>query len=90
METRSDLKLNYVVLVTDLANTSIRGIHPALGRITGFLDPETKSQAIVQYSTQITPKSTVNRPISKLVRIVKADETIPAKGKCFLSPSTTR
>ena len=83
METRSELKLNDVVLVTDLANTSTRRIHPALGRITGFLDPETKSQAIVQYSTQTNPKSTVNRPISKLVRIVKADETIPAKGKCF-------
>ena len=57
----------------DLANTSTRGIHPALGRIIGFLDPETKSQAIVQYSTQTNPKSTVNRPISKLVHIVKAD-----------------
>ena len=90
METRSELKLNDVVLVTDLANTSTRGIHPALGRITGFLDPETKSQAIVQYITQTNSKSTVNQPISKLVRIVKADETIPAKGKCFLSPSTAR
>ena len=83
METCSELELNDVVLVTDLANTSRRGIHPALGRIIRFLDPETKSQAIVKYSTQTNKQSTVNRPISKLVRIVKANETIPVKGKCF-------
>ena len=85
METCSELKLNDVVLITDLANTSTRGIHPALGRIIGFLDPETTSQAIVQYSTQTNQKSTVKQPISKLVHIVKANETIPAKGKCFCS-----
>ena len=78
MATRSELELNDVVLVTDLASTSTRGIHPALGRIIGFLDPERKSQAIVKYS-----QGQVNRPISKLVRIVKANETIPAKRKCF-------
>ncbi len=50
METRSELELNDVVLVTDLASSSTRGIHPALGRIIGFLDPERKSQAIVKYS----------------------------------------
>lgn len=78
METRSELELNDVVLVTDLASSSTRGIHPALGRIIGFLDPERKSQAIVKYS-----QGKLNRPISKLVRIVKANETIPVKGKCF-------
>ena len=78
MATPSELELNDVVLVTDLASTSTRGIHPALGRIIGFLDPERRSQAIVKYS-----QGQVNRPISKLVCIVKANETIPAKGKCF-------
>jgi hypothetical protein len=78
MATRSDLEINDVVLITDLSNNTTRSIHPALGRITGFLDPDTRSQAIVKYST-----GQVDRPISKLVRIVKSNEQIPAKGKCF-------
>ena len=78
MATHFDLEVNDVVLITDLSNNSTRGIHPALGRITGFLDPEKKSQAIVNYSNGL-----VDRPISRLVRIVKALEQIPAKGKCF-------
>ena len=83
METCSELELNGVVLVKDLTNTITRGIHPALGRIIGFLAPETKSQAIVKYSQQTNQQSTINRPISKLVRIVKANEIIHVKGKCF-------
>jgi hypothetical protein len=78
MATRSDLEINDVVLITDLSNNTTRSIHPALGRISGFLDPDTRSQAIVKYST-----GQVDRPISKLVRIVKSNEQIPAKGKCF-------
>ena len=78
MKTCSALELNDVVLITDLASNSTRGIHPALGSSIGFLDPDKKSQAIVKYSN-----GQVNRPISKLVRIMKAYETIPAKGKCF-------
>ena len=50
MATRSALELNDVVLITDLASNSTRGIHLALGRIIGFLDPDKKSQAIVKYS----------------------------------------
>ena len=50
MATCSALEANDVVLITDLANNSTRGIHPALGHIIGFLDPEKKSQAIVKYS----------------------------------------
>ena len=76
MATCSALELNDVVLITDLASNSTRGIHPGLGRIIGFLDPDKKSQAIVIYSN-----SQVDRPISRLVRIVKANEITPAKGK---------
>jgi hypothetical protein len=50
MATRSALELNDVVLITDLASNNTRGIHPALGRIIGFLDSDKKSQAIVKYS----------------------------------------
>ena len=78
MATRSALELNDVVLITDLASNSIRGIHPALGRIIGFLDPDKKSQAFVKYSNR-----QVDRPISRLVHIVKGNEIIPAKGQCF-------
>ena len=78
MATRSALKLNEEVLITYLASNSTRGIHPALGCIIGFLDPDRKSQAILKYRN-----GQVNRPISKLVHIVKANETIPAKGICF-------
>ena len=78
MATRSALELNDVVLITDLASNSTRGIHPALGGIIGFLDPDKKSQAIVKYSN-----GRVDIPISRLVGIVKAKEIIPAKGKCF-------
>ena len=72
------LELNDVVLITDLASNNTRGIHPALGRIIGFLDPDKKSQAIVKYSN-----GQIDRLISTLVGIVKANEIIPAKGKCF-------
>ena len=75
MATWSALELNDVVLIRDLASNSTRGIHPALGCITGFRDPDKKSQAIVKYSK--------GGPISRLVCIVKANETIPAKIKCF-------
>ena len=78
MATRSALELSDVILITDLASNSTRGIHPALGSSIGFLDPDKKSQAIVKYSN-----GQVNRQISKLVRILKANETIPAIGNCF-------
>ena len=78
MATRSDLEKDDIVLITDLSSNSTRSIHPGLGRITGFLDPDSKSQAIVKYSN-----GKVDRPISKLVVVVRADEQIPDKGKCF-------
>ena len=78
MATRSALEQNDVVLITDLSSNSTRGIHPALSCIIGFLNPDKKSQAIVKYSN-----GQVDRPISRLVRIVKANEIIPAKGNCF-------
>ena len=68
----------FEIKITDLSNNTTRSIHPALGRITRFLDPDIKSQAIVKYS-----KGRVDRPISKLVVVVRADEQIPTKEKCF-------
>ena len=66
-------------MITDLASNSGRSSpHPALGRIQGFLDPENRSQAIVKYHS-----GTVDRPVSRLVRVVKADEEISKKGKCI-------
>ena len=79
MATRSNLEIGDVVLITDLSSNSTRSVHPALGRITGFLDPDSKSQAIVQYSN-----GKVDRPVSKLVVVVKASELpVNEKGKLF-------
>ena len=79
MVTRSNLEIGDVVLITDLSSNSTRSVHPALGRITGFLDPDSKSQAIVKYSN-----GTVDRPISKLVVVVRASELpVNEKGKLF-------
>ena len=78
MVTDSALQEDDIVMITDLASNSSRGIHPALGRIVGFLDPDRKSQAIVKYSN-----GKVDGPVSKLVRVVKAKETIQDKVKCF-------
>ena len=79
MATRSDLQVNDIVMITDLASNSGRtSPHAALGRIQGFLDPESRSQAIVRYHS-----GTVDRPVSRLVRVVKADEKISEKGKCI-------
>ena len=78
MATRSALEVDDVVLITDLSNNTTRGIRPALGRITGFLDPDKRSQAIVKYSN-----GQVDRPIPRLVVVVRANEQIPGKGKCF-------
>ena len=49
MATRSALQEDDVVLITDLASNSSRSIHPALGCILGFLDPDRKFQAFVKY-----------------------------------------
>ena len=78
MATSSALEENDNVLFTDPANNSSRGIHPALGRIVGLLDPDRKTQAFVKYSN-----GKVDRSVSRLVKIVKTNETIHAKGKCF-------
>ena len=77
MATRSELQLNDVVLITDLASNSGRSSpHPAIGRLVDFIDPEHKSQAVVKYHS-----GKVDRPVSRLVRVVKADEQISKKGK---------
>ena len=71
MATHSDLQEGDVVLVTDLASNSGRSSpHPAIGKIISFLDSK-NSQAVVRYHN-----GTVDRPIGKLVRIVKKDEQI--------------
>ena len=78
MAQESPLEIDDVVLVTDLASNAGRSNpHPALGRITGFMDKD-HGQAIIKYSN-----GTVNRPIANIVRIVKRSEQISTKGLCF-------
>ena len=43
-----------------------------------FIDPEHRSQAVLKYHS-----GKVDRPVSRLVRVVKADEEISKKGKCI-------
>ena len=58
----SPLQLGDVVLITDLKSTSIRSNpHPAVGRISGFMDND-RAQAIISYAA-----GSVNRPIESLV-----------------------
>ena len=77
MATESALEIDDIVLITDLSSNSGRSNPlPALGRIEKFLDPESRSQAVVKYHS-----GKVDRPISRLVRVVKADEEISKKGK---------
>ena len=78
LSTCSALQEDDIVLITDLASNSSRGIHPALGRIVGFLDPDRKSQAIVKFSN-----GKIARPVSRIVRVVKANEQIGHRGKCI-------
>ena len=53
-----EIHLKDVVLITDLTDNSGRSNpHAALGRVIGFLDPDTRSQAIVKYH-----QGTVTRP----------------------------
>ena len=70
MATRSELQLDDIVLTTDLASSSRRNSHAALGQIISFLD-NSNSQAVVLYHG-----GQVDRPIGKLVRIVKSGEQI--------------
>ena len=79
MATQSALQVNDIVLITDLASNSGRSSpHPAIGRIIDFIDPEHRSQAVVKYHA-----GKVDRPVSRLVRVVKADEEISKKGNCI-------
>ena len=79
MAETSELQLEDMVLITDLADNSGRSNpHAVLGRVIGFLDPDTRSQAIVKYH-----QGTVNRPTGKLVRLIKKSEQVPPKGLLF-------
>ena len=72
----SELQQNAIVLIVDLASNSGRSSpHTALGRIISFLD-NSNSQAVVRYHG-----GQVDRPIGKLVRIVKSGEQISKKGQ---------
>ena len=76
MATRSELELNDIVLIVDLASNSGRSSpYAALGRIISFLD-DAHSQAVVKYHA-----GQVDRPVSKSVRIVKAGEQISETGQ---------
>ena len=75
MATRSDLQLNNVVFITDLASSSNRSSpHPAIGKVVDFIDLKHRSQAVVLYHG-----GEVNRSVGKLVRIVKSGEIICEK-----------
>ena len=77
MATESALEIDDIVLITDLSsNSGCSNPLPALGRISGFLDSKSRSQAVVRYHS-----GKVDRPISRLVRVVKANEEISKKGK---------
>jgi hypothetical protein len=77
MATESALQIGDICLITDLSSNSGRSNPlPALGRIEKFLVPESRSQAVLKYHS-----GKVDRPISKLVRVVKADKEISKKGK---------
>ena len=75
MAETSELEIDDVVLITDLADNSGRSNpHAALGRV----DPDTRSQALLRYH-----QGTVNRPTGRLVRPIKKSEQIPTKGLLF-------
>ena len=83
MATRSELQQNDIVLIVDLASNSGRSSpHPALGQMISFVD-NSNSQTLVKYQG-----GQVDRPVGKLVRIVKSGEQISEKGQgiCPLSP----
>ena len=77
MATQSALEVGDVVLVSDLASNSGRSNpHPALGKITSFLDEE-HGQAVVTMGK----RGIVNKPVGKLVRLVKKNKLIKNQGK---------
>ena len=79
MAKTSSLKIEDVVLISDLADNSGRSNpHAALGQVIGFLDPDTRSQAIVKYH-----QGTVKKPTGKLVRLIKKSEQVPTNGLLF-------
>ena len=76
MATRSELELNDIVLIVDLASNSGRSSpYAALGRIISFLD-DAHSQAVVKYHS-----GQVDRPVGKMVRIVKVEEQLSETGQ---------
>jgi hypothetical protein len=67
-----------ICLITDLPSRSGRDHpHSRLARITGWMDQQ-RSQAILKYDG-----GTVNRPVGKLILLVKKGEVIPPKGLLF-------
>ena len=76
MATESALQIGDICLITDSSNSGRSNPLPVLGRIEKFLDPESRSQAVLKFHS-----GKLNRPISRLVRVVKADEEISKKGK---------
>ena len=75
MATKSALKQGDIVLIDDLASNSGRSSpSPALSQLIWFMD-DTNSQAVIRYHG-----GQVDRPVGKLVRMVKSREQISEKG----------
>ena len=85
MAEQSTLELQDIVWITDFADNSGKSNPKAAqGCEVGFLDLDTRSQAIVKYHQR-----TVNRPTEKLVRLVKKSEQVPTEGLLFDNMVTT-
>ena len=75
-----DFKEGDVCLIMDLSSSHNQNPFPQLGIITGFRGP---GQAELRYGFKDGRFRTVNRPLSKLSKIVSANDQIPATGLLF-------
>ena len=69
-----------IVLILDLSSSQGQNPFPQLGIIHTFLAP---GQAELHYGFKDGRFKTVNRPLSKLSKLVSANEQIPEEGLLF-------
>ena len=69
-----------VVLILDLSSSQGQNPFPQLGIIHDFLAP---GQAVIHYGFKDGRYKVVNRPLSKLSKLVSAREQIPKEGLLF-------
>ena len=75
-----DFKEGDVCLIMDLSSSHNQNPFPQLGIITGFRGP---GQAELRYGFKDGRFKTVNRPLSKLSKLVSAHDQIPPTGLLF-------